>query len=73
MSKISKVCNPYFKRDFEQHGNDVIFLESGIWGIVWYERKRFGFSLREVKMEKFFPTKEKATEFMYKLLEKMWK
>lgn len=67
---ITKVWNPYFRRDFEQKGNEVIYKETGIWVTCWTERIRKGLFIHTVRQQKEFKTKEEATDFMYKLLAK---
>lgn len=70
---INKIWNPFFRRDYEQKGDNVIFKKTGIWVLTWTENKRIGFKTVEVKMERKFKTKIQADKFMYKILAKMWK
>ena len=72
MGKIIKVWNPYFSRDFEQRGEEIILKDTGTWVTSWTERKRCGLFIKTLKKQKEFKTKEKANEFMYKLLAKFY-
>lgn len=70
MSNITKVWNPYFRRDFEQKGSEIIYKDTGIWVTCWTEHRRKGLFMETVRCQKEFETKEEATDFMYKLLAK---
>lgn len=69
---IINVSNPCFKRDFIKSDNTIIWLDSGVYEVIWSTIKFIGFKKTIVIKKKIFQTKEQANQFRDSLILKMF-
>ena len=69
---IIKVSNPYFKRDFLQSGNQIIWKDTGVWISSWEETKRIGLKKSIQFQKREFKTKKEASNFTSQLIKEMF-